>query len=124
MRSFRTAAGTNHLQSVVQGDTEFDYRVDPNGNLVGETSSRHYHWDHDDRLVLFRIQAGTAEPSIVAQYLYDAEGARVKKLVRRQGGGIATTVYIDGIFEHHLWTGPDSSIGENNHLHVVDEEIA
>jgi RHS repeat-associated protein len=122
VRRFRTAPDTNRLRTVTQGDTEFDYQFDPNGNLTGETSSRHYHWDHDDRLVAFRVQAGTAEPSIFAHYLYDAEGQRLKKLVRRQGGGVAATTYIDGIFEHHVWTGPGGPTGENNHLHVVDED--
>ncbi|MGQ9869925.1 hypothetical protein [Leptodesmis sp.] len=48
----------------------------------------------------FREQAGTT-PSVVAQYLYDAEGQRVKKLVRKGEHQVEVTVYIDGVFEVH-----------------------
>ena len=40
-----------------------------------------------------------------AHYLYDAAGQRVKKLVRKQGGQVEVTHYIDGAFEHHRWGG-------------------
>jgi RHS repeat-associated protein len=66
---------------------------------------------------LFRTQVEGAEPSIHTHYLYDAAGVRVKKLVRRQGGAVETTVYIDGIFEHHARSGV-----ENNSLHVMDNQ--
>ena len=49
---------------------------------------------------VFRTQAGNAEPSVHAHYLYDASGQRVKKLVRKQGGQVEVTIYIDGVFEH------------------------
>lgn len=51
-----------------------------------------------------------------AHYLYDAAGQRVKKLVRRQGGAVEVTHYIDQTFEHHRWNG-----GVNNHIHVMDD---
>ena len=56
-----------------------------------------------------------------AQYLYDAAGQRVKKLVRKQGGQVEVTHYLDGIFEHHRW-GPGTSAGANNHVHVMDDK--
>ena len=56
-----------------------------------------------------------------AHYLYDATGQRVKKLVRKQGGQVEVTHYIGGLFEHHRW-GSQSQPGENNHLHVVDDQ--
>jgi hypothetical protein len=71
-------------------------------------------------LLAFRTQAGTAEPSIHAQYLYDADGTRVKKLVRRQGGAVETVTSIDAVFEHHRWTADDGSAGGTNHVHVFD----
>ena len=30
-------------------------------------------------------------------------GMRVKKLVRKQGGEVEVTHYVDGVFEHHRW---------------------
>lgn len=93
---------------------------DPNGNLLHETSSRHLEWDHSDRLTSFRVQAGGSEPSAYTHYLYDAAGQRVKKLIRRQGGGVDTTVYVDSLFEHHRRVRVGSVI-ENDTVHVMDE---
>ena len=60
----------------------------PTATSSRETTSRHFEWDHSDRMKVFRTQAGTSEPSVHAHYLYDASGQRVKKLVRKQGGGL------------------------------------
>src|SRR5439155_25195361 len=94
---------------------------DTSGNLVRETTSRHFEWDHADRLRAYRTQPGTAEPSIHAHYLYDAGGQRVKKLVRRQGGRVDVTVYVDGLFEHHRVVQAGGT-QENNTLHVMDNQ--
>jgi RHS repeat-associated protein len=94
---------------------------DASGNLVSETSSRHFEWDHSDCLRVFRIQTANAEPSVYAQYLYDSGGQRVKKLIRRQGGDFEGTVYIDGLFEHSHWT-ESGAAKQNNRLHVMDNK--
>ena len=100
-RTFILIPGTNRLHEVSIGrNSPFRYDYDDNGNLIREGTARHFEWDHSDRMKIFRTQPGDSEPSIYAQYLYDASGQRVKKLVRRQGGGVETTVYVDGIFEH------------------------
>ncbi|HEX5717866.1 MAG TPA: RHS repeat-associated core domain-containing protein, partial [Thermoanaerobaculia bacterium] len=90
---------------------------DANGNLVRETASRHCHWDHADRLALFRTQAPGAKPTVYAAYLYDARGRRVKKLVGGRSSQPEVTVYVDGFFEHYR-TGPH----ENNTLLVMDDQ--
>ena len=97
------------------------YTFDANGNITSETTSRHFDWNHADQLTAFRTQTAGAEPSVHAQYLYDAAGQRVKKLVRKQGGQVEVTHYVGDLFEHHRW-GPPSQPGENNHLHVVDDQ--
>ncbi|GJE45771.1 hypothetical protein AEGHOMDF_4971 [Methylobacterium soli] len=118
-RTFAQAAGTNRLKTLTVGPTAFDYAYDVNGNMTGETASRHYVWDHADRMRAYRTQAGAAEPTVHAQYLYDAAGQRVKKLVRKQGGQVEVTVYIDGLFEHRtVRTGANVTV--NNTLHVSD----
>ncbi|MCE7985211.1 MAG: hypothetical protein DYG89_28905 [Caldilinea sp. CFX5] len=94
---------------------------DENGNLIRENTARHFEWDHSDRMKVFRTQVAEAEPSIHAHYLYDAAGQRVKKLVRKQGGGYEVTVYIDGVFEHHR-LATASETAENNTLHVMDNQ--
>ncbi len=122
VRQLGLVPGANRLRTLAAGSTEFAYTYDANGNLTGEGTSRHFEWDHSDQMKAFRTQAGTSEPSIHAQFLYDAAGQRVKKLVRRQGGGVTTTVCIDGHFERHRWEPDGSGAGENSHLHLTDED--
>jgi RHS repeat-associated protein len=127
VRLLALADGSNRLATMTVGANVLAYRYDACGNLVGEGTSRHFEWDHSNRLKVYRTQtpaAGAlpgdprlAEPSVYAHYLYDATGQRVKKLVRRQGGQFETTVYIDGTFEYvRLADGR-----ANNLLHVMDE---
>lgn len=122
-RNLNPAADNNRLTSVVISDQisqRYDYAYDSNGNMTGEASSRHFEWNHSDQMKAFRTQApGAAAPSIRAQYLYDAGGQRVKKLVRDQGGSYAVTVYVDGIFERQ-WSVQAGIHEENNMLHVMD----
>jgi RHS repeat-associated protein len=120
-RHFTIETGTNRLQRMTIATTPYDYTFDGNGNLRSETTSRHFDWGHADQLKAFRTQTDGAEPSVHAHYLYDAAGQRVKKLVRKQGGQIEVTHYIDGVFEHHRW-GPASQPGENNLVHVMDDK--
>jgi RHS repeat-associated protein len=96
------------------------HRYDANGNMVEETASRRFAWDRADRLVAFREVAGAGPPSLEAFYLYDASGTRTKKLVRKQDGSVGVTVYVDGIFEHHLSVAPGGARAENNTVHVMD----
>jgi RHS repeat-associated protein len=120
-RVFTLAPQSNRLATMAVGTTVYDYAYDPNGNLVQETTSRHFEWDHSDRMRVYRTQVGNTEPSIHGHYLYDANGQRVKKLVRNQGGQFEVTVYINGVFEYHrLVRGGTAQ--ENNTLHVMDHE--
>ncbi|MEN8651601.1 SpvB/TcaC N-terminal domain-containing protein [Streptomyces sp. 21So2-11] len=119
-RTFTVAPDSNRLRRTTTGQTPYDYTFDRNGNMVTETTSRHFAWDHGDRLKAFATQAANAEPSVHAQYLYDATGRRIKKLVRRQGGAVEVVHYVDDLFEHHRWSTPTGS-GQNQHLHVMDD---
>jgi RHS repeat-associated protein len=118
VRDFTVESATNRLERMTIGGTPFDYRFDATGNMVAETTSRHFNWNHADRLAAFATQTAGAEPSLHAHYLYDAAGERVKKLVRRQGGAVEATHYV-GDVEHHRWGG--SAAGENSHVHVMDD---
>jgi RHS repeat-associated protein len=126
VRRFDLRHGTNQLAALTFGQTVFKYVYDANGNMTDEATSRHFEWDHDDRMKVFRVQttpggsAGGAllsEPTIHAHYLYDSAGTRVKKLVRMQGGGTQVTECIDGVFEHHRESGV-----QNNTLSILDGE--
>jgi RHS repeat-associated protein len=94
---------------------------DDNGNLIRENNARHFEWDYADRMRVFRTQTGNAEPTVHAHYLYDASGQRVKKLVRKQGGQVEVTVYIDGVFEYQRIV-QGGVTRENNTLHVMDNQ--
>ncbi len=120
-RNFALMTGNNRLDTVTIGQTVYHYVYDANGNLIQENLSRQFEWDYGDRLKTFRTQTPSAEPSVHAQYLYDASGMRVKKLVRKQGGQIAVTVYGGGIFEHHRLVQGATTF-ENNTLHVMDNQ--
>jgi RHS repeat-associated protein len=115
-RRFTLAPGSNRLQQLDVSNTPYNYGFDDNGNLTGETTTRHFGWNHADRMATFATQTPGAEPSLHAHYLYDAGGERVVKLVRRQGGLVEITRYLGG-FEHRRWEG-----GANNQTHVMDDK--
>ena len=108
----------NRLTSVHNGRATTGNGFDAAGHLTSENNERTYSWDHAGQLVGFRISNG-AGTSIAARYLYDAEGRRVKKWVRRGGNGTldASTVYTGNLVEHHRWS---SGGGANTVLHVLD----
>lgn len=120
-REFTIEAANNRLREMKIGNSTFGYTFDANGNMRSETASRHFEWNHSDQMKAFRTQTEGAEPSVYAHYLYDAVGQRVKKLVRKQGGQVEVTHYIDGVFEHHRWVG-QLQAGEYNHVHVLDDK--
>ena len=122
VRAFTLMPGNNRLSNVTVGQNPYAYTHDDNGNLVKETDSRHCEWDHSDQMRVFRTQIGNSQPSVHAHYLYDADGQRVKKLVRKQGGDYEATIYIDDVFEHHRWKSFGESAKQNNHLHVMDDQ--
>jgi RHS repeat-associated protein len=124
-RDFDLVAENNRLRSLTvkaPGATSvFGYEFDTNGNMTGEANSRHFEWDYADRMRVYRTQTDASEPSVHAHYLYDAGGQRVKKLVRKQGGLVKVTVYIDGIFEFQR-IALAGAVEQNNTLHVMDNQ--
>jgi RHS repeat-associated protein len=118
-REFTVKTANNQLREVTIAETTYAYKFDNNGNMESEATSRHFDWNHADQMKVFRTQTDDAEPSVHAHYLYNAAGHRVKKLVRKQGGQVEVTHYIDGAFEHHRW-GSGAQAGANNHVHVMD----
>jgi RHS repeat-associated protein len=114
-RLTRLEVGTNPLNI-------HTYDFDDNGSLKQRDADQQYEWDHADRLIVYRRQAqGAPAASVEAHYLYDASGMRIKKWVRTNGSPLSdeSTVYIDNVFEHHLWIEAGNS-RENNHLHIMD----
>jgi RHS repeat-associated protein len=120
-RYYDLVPGTNRLTAMRVGTTNYPYHYDAVGNMIMENTERYFEWNHSNRLRTFRVQTANAEPSKHVHYLYDSGGQRVKKLVRKQGGKVEVTVYVDGIFEHHT-TVHGASSNEHNTLHVLDSE--
>jgi RHS repeat-associated protein len=120
-RNFALIDGSNRLATMTVGQTIFRYTYDADGNLTQETTSRHFEWDHLDRMRVYRTQIGTAEPSVHAHYLYDSGGQRVKKLVRKQGGQVEASVYVDGLFEYQSVV-QGGSRQANTTVHVMNDE--
>ena len=119
-REFTVETANNRLRRLQIGQSGYDYAFDASGNMLAEATSRHFEWNHSDKMKAFRTQSEGAEPSVHAHYLYDATGQRVKKLVRKQGGQVEVTHYVDGGFEHYRW-GSGAEAGQNNRVHVVDD---
>ena len=112
----------NRLTNLGDADQATTHRFDAAGNLVQELTNRHFAWDFADRLVAFADRpVGAAAATKDAVYLHDARGLRIKSLVRSGTAVRETTVYIDGLFEHHRRIEPGDD-RENNSLHVMDDQ--
>lgn len=118
-REYRLMANSNRLQAMVIGNSSYGYQYDANGNLTREGGDRHFEWDHSDRLKAFRAQTGSQPPTEFAQYLYDAAGHRVKKVVRKQNGDLEISTVINGVFAHQRRVSGGVQ-QETNYLHVLD----
>lgn len=116
-RDFNYITNQNKLDAVEIGLNSYNFTYDNTGNQLTENTERHFEWDAANRLLLFQNQVGSSEPSIIAQYLYDSSGNRVKKIVRKQGGDYEIRTYIDGIFEHYT-----DETDEQNTVHIMDDQ--
>ena len=97
IRDYSLRPGTNRLKQIKEGGNAYKYLYDVNGNMMKESSSRHFEWDHSDQMRAFRTRTAGSEPSLHAQYLYDSVGQRVMKLARKQGGDYEMHIYIDDL---------------------------
>jgi RHS repeat-associated protein len=125
-RTYAPEPATNRLATLRIGQTPIPYAYDAAGNLVNEADVRRYEWDPAGRCATFRVQTGTATPSIYAQYRYDPTGQRVVKLVQR---GLRTdvTIYINGVFERLIRGAQDATtatVHDQLHLMVGTERAA
>lgn len=116
-RTYNYTSGTNKLSGVTIGANSYAFTYDSCGNQITENVNRKFDWDTADRLLFFRDQVGTSEPTVEAQYMYDSSGQRVKKIVRKQGGLFEIRVYIDGVFEFFT-----DETDVQNTVHIMDDQ--
>src|SRR5947208_16491572 len=63
--------GLTHAADDLPGSPQ-THVFDASGNLTDETTSRHFEWDHADRMRVFRTQTAGSAPTVHAHHLYDA----------------------------------------------------
>ena len=122
-RTFALSANSNHLAALTVGSLTILYDHDLCGNMTAETTSRHLEWDHANRLATFRVQAGSAEPSLYAQYRDDSAGSRVIKVLSKQNSPTVVTIYPMPGFERVLrvmTTSAGTQKTAHDILHVID----
>lgn len=120
-RDLPVVDGSNRLKSLSVGRLVATYAYDPCGNMLTEAANRSFEWDHANRLATFRDQIGPQQPTMYAQYRYDAAGSRVAKLVRRSSGPDEITLYLGG-FERLLIGAVGGSITAYDEVHLTDHD--
>ena len=121
-RTYTPAPDSNQLSSMsVSGNLTGTYTYDAAGNLTEETTTRHFEWDHANRLTAFRVQVGDATPSKYAQYRYDATGERAIKIVRMGAAQDEITIYVGG-FERSLAGSIAGQLTPYDEIHLTDRD--
>jgi len=120
-RNYRIDGDGNQMTRMRVPQAISGYSYDESGNLIKENTERHHEWDHASNMRAFRNQVDGSKASVFAHYGYDSGGQRVQKVVTKDNGDHHSTVYIDGIFEHHRIHKENDPDEENNTLHVMDD---
>ena len=61
-RSYNIPSGSNQVTAMTTGSTTYQYAYDASGNMISETTSRLFEWNHANQLATFRNQTPNAEP--------------------------------------------------------------
>jgi len=122
-RKFGYITDVNTLEKISDNSDVLieDFTYDACGNQLTAGVSRHYIWTAANRLLVYKNQTGSSDPTIFAQYDYDGAGNRISKLVRTGTAGnpvYERTIYIDGIFEYHKLE--NGTTYEKNYVHIMD----
>jgi RHS repeat-associated protein len=123
VRTYALTPGVNRLASMTTGSLTYTYSYDGAGNLSVEETDRRFEYDAASRMVTFRRQSDTAQPSVYAQYLYDITGARVAALVRTQDGALRMRVTIGEFFERLITRTPAGQESSYDTIEVTDGAV-
>ncbi|GIF63985.1 hypothetical protein Ais01nite_20200 [Asanoa ishikariensis] len=122
---FDPAVTTNRLTAtkVGAGPAEL-YTYDAHGNMTSMPHLTGMDWNHHDELAATTKQSVTEGTPETTYYVYDAGGARVRKITERQNGTrMNERVYIGGFEVYREYDGSGATVTlERETLHVMDDQ--
>jgi len=83
------------LDNVTKGERNHSYVYDLNGNLIQDRDN-YYVYNGFNWLV--KVKSGDSSGSVIAEYLYNQDGDRVRKIDYNDDGSNTTTYYIGNSF--------------------------
>ena len=92
-RTFEIPSGDNQATAMTTGSTRYAYGYDASGNMISETTSRIFEWNHANKLATFRIQTPQAEPSLYTRIPLRQHRAACPQN-RAQAGRMARCHYV------------------------------
>ncbi len=114
-RDYSYEAANNRLISTQIGQNTISYSYNPHGSMATMPHLQEMDWDPAERLQ--HIRQGTTH----AYYGYDAHGARVRKVVDKQGGQHEVRLYL-GAFEIFRRYQNGALSLQRETLHVMDDQ--
>jgi RHS repeat-associated protein len=118
---------SNRLSSTTIGRTTTlspeVYGYDPHGNMTQMPHLTMMQWDFKDQLCATSTQAIERGTPQITFYVYDASGARARKVTERQNGSRkAERLYLGGLEIYREFDGTGSAVTlERETLHVIDD---
>ncbi|MCP4105376.1 MAG: peptidoglycan DD-metalloendopeptidase family protein [Desulfobacteraceae bacterium] len=101
------------LPCITLAATSVEYEYDANGNLI-QGVGKYYEYNDANKLV--RVRHGDESGPVIAEYFYDSNGQRVKKI---ENG--ATTYYIGKYFEKQI---EGKQPGESSYYFANSQRVA
>ncbi|NEN25844.1 RHS repeat-associated core domain-containing protein [Cryomorpha ignava] len=119
IRDYTYESASNKLKSFTVNSTTYINQYDANGSLTKEGESRYYEWGANDKLAVFKNQAGSSTPTVYTNYFYNVQGERIKKHTRK-GNKVVVTFYMDGgMFETTYTKTVGGSIDNNRFFNTI-----
>jgi RHS repeat-associated protein len=116
--TYQYLPGTDKIDTV--GDAVYTY--DQNGNITqvsGPTNVVEYVYNSDNRLIEVRSGPVAGSLSVVADYVYDYQGRRIKKIV-----GSVETVYLYDLFGNLIYEKNHTTDDSSEYVYLGSERIA
>lgn len=115
---------SNRLSGVTVGQTTETYDYDEHGNMTAMPQLTLMQWDFNDQLRTTSRQVVNNATPETTFYVYDASGARVRKVTERQNGTRKDErIYLGGFEIYREYDGPGASVSlERETLQVIDDK--